>query len=118
VFYDRLRAALGDEVATGHLTVPERRAPRRARLAAIDDAFAQFRESHALGGRPPRAPPRAGPRLRRAAGLRGAYEFAEVPASRASVRHRLRADPTLEGAHRGLATSAGAQRALGRPSPS
>jgi len=105
VFYDRLRAALGDEVATGHLTYVPEEGTAEARLAAIDDAFAQFRESTRWSDDRPEHHLALGRGFAALLGSAERYEFAEITnLAREQFGIALRADPTLEGAHRGLAT--------------
>ena len=105
VFYDRLRASLGDEVATGHLSYVPEEGTAEARLAAIDDAFAQFRESTRWSDDRPEHHLALGRGFAALLGAAEHYEFAEITnLAREQFGIALRADPTLDGAHRGLAT--------------
>jgi 4-amino-4-deoxy-L-arabinose transferase-like glycosyltransferase len=103
-FYDRLRAALGDDLPTGQLTYVPAEGTLEARLAAIDDAFAQFRESTRWPDDQPQHHLALGRGFTALLGSAERYEFAEITnLAREQFGLALDAAPDLPGAHLGLA---------------
>lgn len=97
LFYDRLRAAIGAEAGRDDHKYQEQ-------LAAIDEAFVHFRESTRWSDDRPEHHLALGRGFVAMLGMAERYERTEIGnLAREQFDLVLRADPTLPGAHRGLA---------------
>jgi 4-amino-4-deoxy-L-arabinose transferase-like glycosyltransferase len=103
-FYDQLRAALPAQT-TARLTYIPKDNSLEAKLAAIDEAFAHFREATRWADDRAEHHLAVGFGFASLLGLAERYEHTEVTLlAREQFELALRADPDIAGAHRGLAT--------------
>lgn len=104
-FYDQLRTAIGVQVPKGPLTYVPSEDSLEGKLAAIDEAFAHFRESTRWADDRPEHHLALGFGFAALLGLAERYERTEVTLlAREQFELALKADPDIAGAHRGLAT--------------